>query len=168
MKEFLAQLPAAEEKRLLVLVRSANDSAEDVLGYLECTHGFFPKAPMQQERVCELLAPLWAERFQKSDGDSDDAFGDDASDEILTRQELRLVLHKIDQILTKPIDQVNWKELWSALHSFKGDITTMGSSDEIAYIVSCISSMRGPSTPPGFERTWAQTRCKIVELIGKP
>jgi hypothetical protein len=35
--------PAPEdEARLLVLVRSANDSAKDVERYFERTHGFFP------------------------------------------------------------------------------------------------------------------------------
>jgi hypothetical protein len=63
MKDVLAKLTAEEERRTFVLVRSANDSADDVALYMRRTHGFFPKAPMQRQRIRELLAPLWAERF---------------------------------------------------------------------------------------------------------
>ncbi|GKZ00620.1 hypothetical protein MPSEU_001014100 [Mayamaea pseudoterrestris] len=63
MKNIICQLTPSEESRLLVLVRSANDSADDVALYLSRTHGFFPKTTMQRDRVKEILAPLWAERF---------------------------------------------------------------------------------------------------------
>jgi len=171
MKEFLGNLPKSMERRLLVLVRSANDSAEDVLGYLACTHGFFPKAPMQQDRVCEILAPLWADRFQKLDnpGDIDDSHGENSSEDLMTRQELRKILGKIDTILErKSIHEIKWNELWSALHSFKGDIMTMGSSEEIGSIVASITSMRGPTIPLGFEKMWESTRRTIIKVIGEP
>jgi hypothetical protein len=56
-------MTTSQERRVLALVRSANDSTEDVARYIERTHGFFPKAPMQRERVREIVAPLWADRF---------------------------------------------------------------------------------------------------------
>ena len=171
MKEFLGNLPPSMEQRLLVLVRSANDSAEDVLGYLECTHGFFPKAPMQQDRVCEILAPLWADRFQKFDSpcDVDEVDSDDSCEDLMTRQELCKILTKIDTILeSNSIQEVKWNELWSALHSFKGDIMTMGSDEDIASIVASITSMRGPTTPLGFEKMWETTRKSIIKVIGEP
>jgi hypothetical protein len=65
MQGVLAKMPPKQEARVLVLIRSANDSADDVALYASRTHGFFPKAPMQKDRVRELIAPLWAERFLK-------------------------------------------------------------------------------------------------------
>jgi hypothetical protein len=65
MQGVLAKIPSKQESRVLVLIRSANDSADDVALYSSRTHGFFPKAPMQAQRVRELIAPLWAERFLK-------------------------------------------------------------------------------------------------------
>jgi hypothetical protein len=44
LKEILHNLPPEDEARVLVLVRSANDSAKDVERYVERTHGFFPRA----------------------------------------------------------------------------------------------------------------------------
>jgi len=171
MKEFLVNLPQSMEQRLLVLVRSANDSAEDVLGYLECTHGFFPKAPMQQDRVCEILAPLWADRFHKFDNpdDVDDSHSENSCEDLMTRQELQKILRKIDTILEgTPIKELKWSELWSSLHSFKGDIMTMGSSEDIGSIVASITSMRGPTIPLDFEKTWPSVRRAIVKVIGEP
>lgn len=66
MKDILTALPPESERRVCALVRSANDSASELAMYLDRTHGFFPKAPMNRERVREILAPLWAERFQNS------------------------------------------------------------------------------------------------------
>jgi hypothetical protein len=43
LKEILHNLPPEDEARVLVLVRSANDSAKDVERYVERTHGFFPR-----------------------------------------------------------------------------------------------------------------------------
>jgi hypothetical protein len=31
--------------------------------YTSRTHGFFTKAPMQRDRVRDILAPFWADRF---------------------------------------------------------------------------------------------------------
>jgi len=66
LKDILTALPPEMERRVCALVRSANDSASDLATYLDRTHGFFPKAPMDRDRIREILAPLWAERFQNS------------------------------------------------------------------------------------------------------
>lgn len=165
MSEFLSTLPPVMERRLLVLIRSANDSAEDIVVYTERTHGFFPKAPMQQDRVCEILAPLWAQRFSReaslpSENEREVEFD---TDEEMTRQELKRQLSLIDLLLEA--DHLNWKEVWSALHSFKGDIMTMGVSPSISEIVSDISSWRGDKTPPDFEEAWFSTRQKIAFVV---
>jgi hypothetical protein len=63
MEKILKDFSPEQEQRILALVRSANDSAEDVAMYTSRTHGFIPKAPMHKERVREILAPQWTERF---------------------------------------------------------------------------------------------------------
>lgn len=53
-----------EQERLLVaLIRSANDSATDVAIYNSRAHGFLPKAPIKKGKVLEALAPLWMARY---------------------------------------------------------------------------------------------------------
>jgi hypothetical protein len=63
MSDILEQLSPGQEGRVLVLVRSANDSAKDLQRYAKRTHGFFPKAPMQRDSILELMAPIWFGRF---------------------------------------------------------------------------------------------------------
>lgn len=166
MQKLLESLPINLEERLLVLIRSANDSAEDILEYQSRTHGFFPKAPMQQSHVCELLAPLWADRFNSTDseGDSDGGNSLDSEDNMM-RQELRHQLSKIDNILKSGAQNVEWNELWSALHSFKGDFIMLGAQKEIDEIVSMMTAMRGNAMPVDFEEQWGLIREKIVEIL---
>ena len=52
-----------QEKRLVALIRSANDSASDVAIYNSRAHGFLPKAPIKKGNVLEALAPLWIARY---------------------------------------------------------------------------------------------------------
>ena len=52
-----------QERRVLMLIRSANDSANDVAIYNSRAHGYLSKAPIKPATVLEELAPLWLERF---------------------------------------------------------------------------------------------------------
>ncbi|KAJ1452362.1 hypothetical protein M885DRAFT_486811 [Pelagophyceae sp. CCMP2097] len=52
--------------RLLTVVRSANDSPEDVAVNRSRAHGFLPKAPVRRDKVLEVLAPIWAGRFPEA------------------------------------------------------------------------------------------------------
>eukprot|EP00588_Corethron_pennatum_P033791 CAMPEP_0194349780 /NCGR_PEP_ID=MMETSP0171-20130528/107281_1 /TAXON_ID=218684 /ORGANISM="Corethron pennatum, Strain L29A3" /LENGTH=800 /DNA_ID=CAMNT_0039117273 /DNA_START=44 /DNA_END=2444 /DNA_ORIENTATION=+ len=45
------QILPEQERRLLALVRSANDSAQDVALYNSRAHGFLPKAPLRKENI---------------------------------------------------------------------------------------------------------------------
>ncbi|KAJ1451526.1 hypothetical protein M885DRAFT_620697 [Pelagophyceae sp. CCMP2097] len=66
--ECIVELRAALEAlglqgRVLAVVRSANDSPEDVCVYRSRAHGFLPKAPVKRDKVLEALAPIWHGRF---------------------------------------------------------------------------------------------------------
>ena len=55
------KLTRAEEARLLVLIRSANDSAHDVAMYRERAHGFLSKAPSEPD--WKLIKRQYFHRF---------------------------------------------------------------------------------------------------------
>jgi hypothetical protein len=66
--ECIVELRAALEaegldSKVLAVVRSANDSPEDVAVYRSRAHGFLPKAPVKRDKVLEALAPIWHGRF---------------------------------------------------------------------------------------------------------
>lgn len=57
-------LTSDEEKRMLAVIRSANDSKEDVKLYSSRAHGYIPKAPvLKKEILLEIIAPWWIKRF---------------------------------------------------------------------------------------------------------
>jgi len=63
VQDVLSSLSSIDEARVLALIRSADDSAEDVTCYASRAHGFFPKVQVQKENVQEALMPIWFERF---------------------------------------------------------------------------------------------------------
>ena len=64
------KLQPEQEAQTLTLIRSANDSKDDVAIYNSRAHGFFAKAPVKKDLVREKLAQLWLKRFPKRGGDS--------------------------------------------------------------------------------------------------
>jgi len=57
-------LNSEEEARLLCLVRSANDSRDDLALYSSRAHGYIPKGPvLKRDSLLQLIAPCWIERF---------------------------------------------------------------------------------------------------------
>jgi hypothetical protein len=73
-KDILTALPSEFERRIIALVRSANDATSDLALYMTRAHGFFPKAPLNKTLVRAILAPIWADRFQsrRDVGEQDD------------------------------------------------------------------------------------------------
>jgi signal transduction histidine kinase len=115
LKEILHNLPPEDEARVLVLVRSANDSAKDVERYLERTHGFFPKAPMQQERIREILEPLWNKRFPVTKNMcSLRRVGSETSIDLLAES-----LERIDGLVNERSATDSWSATWGVLHQLK-------------------------------------------------
>lgn len=166
MKEILDATSDEQEKRIFSLVRSANDSAEDVSLYLSRTHGFFPKSPMQRERVREILAPLWAERFLLPSRGASLAHSTSSvrtGDDSVCTDDLLMSLEAVDTLLED--ENWQWKKVWGALHALKGDLMVVESSPDLGAALGKISDMRGPAPPPNFDRLWPETRELILNVI---
>lgn len=54
-----------QEKKVLAVIRSANDSLSDIAIYNSRAHGHIPKAPVRAGTCKDLIAPLWLARFPK-------------------------------------------------------------------------------------------------------
>ena len=154
VQEILEALPKRAETRILALVRSANDSAQDIALYKERTHGFFPKAPMRKDRVCEILAPLWTDRFGVEDDDESD---DDSSESPVSIQgEFIRSVQTIDSMLCEDFE---WPQVWKVLHTIKGDCQALGI---LPRAVSIVESLRGPEMPTNFMPKWRQLRKVVI------
>ncbi|CAB9502488.1 expressed unknown protein [Seminavis robusta] len=54
-----------DEARMLALIRSANDSVQEVEMYQSRAHGFLLKGPMKKGGLLEEIKPWWIRRFRK-------------------------------------------------------------------------------------------------------
>ena len=54
-----------QEKRVLALIRSANDSARDIAIYNSRAHGHIAKEPIKKDTCIDLIARHWITRFPK-------------------------------------------------------------------------------------------------------
>jgi hypothetical protein len=63
VSDLRSRLLPDQEKKVLALIRSANDSPNDIAIYNSRAHGHISKAPIRAESCIDLIAPLWIARF---------------------------------------------------------------------------------------------------------
>ena len=164
---------------MLSLVRSANDSSQDVATYLSRAHGFVPKAPVRSSSVLEAIAPLWQQRFNylsatKTIPSTFEAVpdlssaGSTISDFLsLVVQELLANLDSVDELCSEEPDSSlneNWPLVWEKLHCLKGDLSSLFNTPSIEQAVVEINSMRGSELPVDFEVRWGGLRSRISDI----
>lgn len=173
------RLMPRQERRVLALVRSANDSSPDIAIYNSRAHGFISKAPIRKNIVLETIAPLWCNRFLNSQSEQETKceyqpskktrmeadFSDFAC---LVMQELQRDLDAIDEMCSGDKDSIleeKWPLIWEKLHCLKGDLMSSLNTSEIQEAVNEINSLRGPKLPHNFLSRWGVLRSHIAANI---
>mmetsp|Transcript_2506 Transcript_2506/g.5314 ORF Transcript_2506/g.5314 Transcript_2506/m.5314 type:complete len:1174 (+) Transcript_2506:62-3583(+) len=148
-----------QEKQLVALIRSANDSSSDVAIYNSRAHGFLPKAPIKKGNVLEALAPLWTARYPQQTGLDDesqsrrshaDSFSSESLESfsslndfiVTTPIEIMQTVNRIDALFAKGLIAENWDLIWEKLHVLKGDLLTLQVSSKVISAVGMINSFR--------------------------
>ena len=167
-----------QERRVLALVRSANDSSTDIALYNSRAHGFISKAPVRNSSVLESIAPIWQKRFKylprsQVSGNmplvSDEKEGPMSDFACLVVNELQANLDSIDGLCSEEslsLLQRNWPFIWDKLHCLKGDLLSLLNTPSIENAVREISSMRGAQLPVNFVSRWVSLRSQISEIAG--
>jgi hypothetical protein len=171
-----------QERRMLALVRSANDSSRDIAIYNSRAHGFLPKAPIQKQRVLEMLAPAWEKRFPPGGWADEDAHvtssvptlvddtGTDSEEDDLELQinmaELRAEVEELDAICSADDDTLaeKWPLIWERLHALKGDLKSLPDNGRAAAAVETISSLRGSALPINFRGRWIAIHALVKSI----
>ena len=168
IEKILNGLPQQERGRVLTLVRSANDSVDDVAMYTHRTDGFCPKTVTRKEDVLEVLAPVWESRFGAQRATTIKRSNQSPSEnESVDRDDLRQIVYGVDALLKdKPFQEVPWPNLWSSLHSLKGDIMIID-DPVMKWATAEIGSMRGSTAPEDFEERWSEIRKNIMDAIDR-
>eukprot|EP00978_Attheya_sp_CCMP212_P038104 scaffold185564_cov50-Attheya_sp.AAC.1 len=172
IEQIRKRLSPEQENRVLAVVRSANDSSNDVALYNSRSHGFLPKAPISRDRVLQCVAPLWQQRFKtiitSSEGLLDTGAHSNMSnfhEEFVA--ELINTIQSIDALYeNEALLPEQWVNIWEKLHALKGDMLSFMDVSNVTRIVNSISSLRGPEVPHDFSSKWATLKSDIKSVIG--
>ena len=167
-------LTPEQEMTVLALVRSANDSPQDLAFYGSRAHGVMPKAPLCGKSVRETVYKLWRQRFPDEVEESVSAMPstEDISDTTtVSTVELLAEVEKIDIFCVEnPHDSHlnQWHNLWDKLHQLKGDLKTANDEDRLNEAIDLIEALRdGNKSAADFMPTWLRIRSDIVALISQ-
>ena len=159
-----------QEKLLVALIRSANDSSSDVAIYNSRAHGFLPKAPIKKGNVLETLAPLWIARYPEPTSVVDEDLTEASFEESVSDLEsisdllvssLNEIIHsvkEIDALFSKGSVVENWDKIWELLHVLKGDLLTLDVGSNVISAVGMINSFRGLHSSEELAERWGLLR----------
>jgi len=184
IKQIRNTLDPEQERRMLALVRSANDSPQDLALYNSRAHGYMPKVPLRGISVRESVSPLWKKRFPpKSKGnrgdwdtDSETCMSRIASIEnlrdltLISPMELLAELEQIDTLCVRHRDNTSkdrWCVLWDKLHQLKGDLKSVNVDDKFSSTIYLIEALRGENHPANFMSMWLRIRSDVVSFISQ-
>jgi hypothetical protein len=159
------------ERRLLAVVRSANDSSTDTALYLSRSHGFFPKAPIKKDKVFEILAPLWIRRFPDyavqhektptlSTSNPTETFVSSAVDLMNTLNAIDTLCKQEDISL-----HLRWQTINENLHVLKGDILCWQPSYLVSYALQAIDALRSPTPPRDLSSKWFSIKTLVEAML---
>ena len=172
ISEMRSRLSSDQERRVLALIRSANDSASDVAIYNSRAHGFLPKAPIKKDSVREVLVPMWFKRFPGFEKINSATSGSQVStDEIgvevvITMTDIIPCIDDIDKHACLPEDELleKWSVLWEKLHALKGDLLIMHRQANIDEAIGMITRLRGPMPPDDLHEMWKNIRSTLLTV----
>jgi len=174
VRQIRSALNPPEEKRLLAVVRSANDSPTDVAVYHARAHAYLAKVPLRAAGVRESFAPLWEARFASLDDSERSGFVsrvasiEDIKDLLLiSPMELMVELETIDALCVGGDGDATWPKLWERLHQLKGDLMSVSVSGlkSPASTINMIEALRGAKRPVDFTNKWVEIRSSVIALI---
>ena len=163
------ELSPEDEKRILGLVRSANDSTKDIETYLRKAHGYLLKEPMKKGNFLEAVRPWWIKRFPdetaafaaRSGKNEEEVCGPLPDD-------IRTVLDQIHSLSSNPDNGVlarRWSVIREKLQSLKGDLKTMSSDAKVLEAVRELGALQTSRLPEKYALRWRELKTKIEELL---
>jgi hypothetical protein len=181
VKKMRSELDDKVERRLLSLVRSANDSDLDLLVYKSRAHGVVSKEPLNPQ-VIDLIKPWWISRFPNSLGGgmnnsssggfhhykagstrravegvaSMDDSNSDGEDKTVfgIEEDIREALKAIQALAAVPTE-ARWHPIRDKLFTLKGDVKSTIAKDKMGVIMDRIDGiMASPRMPADFTDKW--------------
>ena len=171
VEKILSELDTASEKRLLALVRSANDSSSDIETYKSRAHGFLLKEPMKREGVLHSIRPWWLSRFPSNSNFEVSSKREDSDTEsqVALPEEILKAVNVLRALVTEQTDVVlerRWYIVRDKLHILKGDLKSTTDSDALLPVLIEIDKLVSSSRyPASFLKRWSQIERQIESLV---
>jgi signal transduction histidine kinase len=171
VEQIIGKLDEKSEKRLLALIRSANDSLSDLNLYRNRSHGVLMKEPFKKGDVLGIIKPFWYNRFSEEETtDTAESAIYEGSDEFQlhgpSEEDLRESLRVIRALLSVENNEKlrrRWHPLRDRLHALKGDLMSMMAKDKLADVMKHIDKFLACSVfPESFLIDWEAVE-QIVE-----
>lgn len=167
------RLPEETERRMIALIRSANDSSSDVAIYNARAHGFLAKQPIKHFNVKEVLAPLWLQRFPESEFGESIATNSrhheaetSTEDVACTPYDIAQKVSDIESLFEKNTHSTNPHLIHDEIHELKGDLLTLNSnSSSVTSVIGQINLIQVTKAPLALAERWRSARDNINEII---
>jgi hypothetical protein len=181
IEKILQNLGSGDESRLLALVRSANDSSEEISLYLSRAHGYLLKEPIDKNGVLGKIRPWWSKRFKSSSStDGQDSQERPSGDDLSTCDsdvydpfyDIVATLEVIDALCN--VSSVKslrnrWKTIKEKLQVLKGDlkstISTSSCSESLLFVIEEIDVLRLGDFSPNLAEKWTLLRSQINAVV---
>jgi signal transduction histidine kinase len=172
VSKLLSELDYSTEKRLLALIRSANDSARDIEIYKSRAHGFLLKEPIQKGGALDLIKPWWLSRFPETVCSRAARLPDlriqiDEQGPLVgdVRETLKII-YALSSVVSQASLKRRWSTIQDKLHALKGDLMTLIAREELLPILEELSSLRSsPRYPPDFSKRWAMVATQVEAML---
>ena len=159
-----------QEKNLLFLMRSANDSASDVAIYNSRAHGYLPKTPLKgQKGIREILAPIWTQKFPKlnfaSQEDSKDYMQD--TDMASLFEDIKVNISDMDKWVSSQEGGIgnDWSTALEKLQLLKQNLLAVHGNEMVLVALTAIDNLRGSEPTKRLEEEWKEIRSSIELAI---
>jgi signal transduction histidine kinase len=164
------QLDNSDERRLLALIRSANDSVSDLELYTSRAHGYLLKEPVKGGKVLDIIRPWWLQRFgQKHRRRSLSNVPKDVEQYGPSPKDIRDSFDVIDALLSVKDESILAKRqptIREKIHKLKGDIKTMKTKSELVPIAARLNLLLDDRVGVDqFKSCWIDAKACIEGML---
>ena len=185
LQKILEKLDLSGSGRVLAMVRSANDSTEDIEMYESRAHGYLLKAPIDKKGVLRTILPWWVKRFPPTRRRASlvGISRSNSCSSIVSETEGYDPFHDVNDLLDV-IDalcfasgtdslQKRWRVIQERLQALKGDLKTVISvqSDciqpgtDLDFVIEKIENLRLGEFPMDLTEQWATLKSQINAVM---
>jgi hypothetical protein len=179
VEKILKNLEPQDEKRILALVRSANDSSAELSAYVSRAHGYLLKAPIDKDGVLGAIKPWWIQRFTAADdqcqgrssdfNNSSSSFESDAYDPFHDIVKVIEVINALCAVGTLKSLRNRWRSIQEKLVALKGDLKSTISLTEggegLNAVIEKIDSLRMGEFPIDLSERWVSLQGELYDVI---